>query len=134
MFDLRLVGTPVVEFMTWKPEFLDPDARIAEVYMVAKSELPVAEIMMGGPEAFASDIEAFCDKHYNELITYCTEDEVNRILSSSKDNELLGKIGVVAYGLYKFSVRISAVLRRYERSGIIGFTKDFCAPEGVVIH
>lgn len=32
MFDLRLVGTPVVEFMTWKPEFLDPDARIAEVY------------------------------------------------------------------------------------------------------
>jgi hypothetical protein len=134
MFDLRLVGTPVVEFLSWRPEFLDPDVRIAEIYMVAKSELPVAEIVKGGEEAFVVDMEGFCNKHYDELITYCSEDELKTILSSSAGNEFFGKLGVVAYGLYKFSVRVSAVLRQYERSGIISFSNDFSAPNGMVIH
>jgi hypothetical protein len=134
MFDLRIVGSPVIDFMSWIPGFLDPTTTIAEIYMVAKSEMPVAEIMKGGTDESVVDIVEFCEKHFEELKTYCTEDEVNSILSSSVGSELLGKIGVVSYGIYKFSVRISAVLRQYERSGIIGFSKDFSPPEGAVIH
>jgi len=107
------------------PSFLDKDVVLADVYMVAKSELPAYALLEEGKAP--SDIAGL---HFEELVDLCGKDFIASMEGDADDIAFT----LLVYATYTWCVKICTNLRILERRGSLKRVDPMLVPEGVTIH
>ena len=107
------------------PGFLDSDVFLADVYMVAKSELPAYALLEDGRAA--SDIAG---EHFEELVDMCGKDFISSMSGEADDIAFT----LLVYATYSWCVKICTNLRKLERNGSLKRVDPMKVPEGATIH
>jgi hypothetical protein len=123
MIDFRKTVTDIREIAK-TPSFLDNDVVLADVYMVAKNELPAYALL---PEIDSVELAAI---HFDELVGICGKDFISSMSGKSEDIAFT----ILVYATYIWCVKISTDLRKLERSGKLKRVDPLVVPEGATIH
>jgi len=107
------------------PSFLDNDVVLADVYMVAKSELPAYALLEEGkaPTEIAG-------RHFEDLIDICGKDFIASMEGDADDMAFT----LLVYATYTWCVKICTNLRKLERRGSLKRVDPMVVPEGATIH
>ena len=124
MINFRQTITDIREIAK-TPNFLDKDVVLADVYMVAKNELPAYALLPDSqlPTQLAGI-------HFEELVSICGKDFIASMEGEPEDIALT----ILVYATYLWCVKICTNLRILERKGSLKSVDPMVVPEGVTIH
>lgn len=124
MINFRQTVTDIREIAK-TPNFLDRDVVLADVYMVAKNELPAYALLEDGMAP--TDIAG---EHFEELVDICGKEFIACMDGEAEDIALT----ILVYATYLWCVKICTNLRMLERQGNLKRVDPMVVPEGVTIH
>lgn len=107
------------------PSFLDNDVVLADVYMVAKSELPAYALL--DQDKAATEIAGM---HFEDLVDVCGKEFISSMVGDAEDVAFT----MLIYATYTWCVKICTNLRKLERRGSLKRVDPMLVPEGATIH
>jgi len=124
MINFRQTVTDIREIAK-TPRFLDKDVVLADIYMVAKSELPAYALL---PQDKAPT--ELAGLYFDDLVDLCGKDFIASMGGEADDIAMT----ILVYATYTWCVKICTNLRILERRGSLKKVDPMFVPEGVTIH